>query len=431
MTDADSISDIGNSSRGWKIVEENADRLQRRLTPTPDWYLSPDVYELELERLFDKVWQIVCPISDVEEPGSYTTVRIDNRKEFIVLRDLEGKLRAFHNVCPHRSNMLVGGQREYAAYPPPDGNTPFLTCLYHSWSFNLNGSLRRAPGIDAQADFEAANFSLFEVSVDSWGPLVFLNPDPNAPPLSDHLGALPETVARLSDGLGFDLLALTQEGNFKFIEGTLDCNWKTAVENSLECYHCVSSHPGFADTVDLRRWQITLRGNCIIQGTRAKKVDMNKFDKRRAGRMGATATGSVFAEEGSDANYFHWIFPNNSVSFWPGPSKSFNVARWLPDGPERTRWWSIRWWAADVPDEVRDDQWDFLANVGWEDKEIVENTTLGMKSGAWRGSSFYIADDDHPVGNPMPHVAADELQEIRDERGIHQFNSLVAQTLLG
>jgi len=431
LTDAESASRVGESPAGWQIIEENAARLQQGLTPTPDWYLSPEVHDLELEHIFDKTWQVVCALTDVESPGDYTTVRIDSRREFIIVRDLEGVLHAYNNVCPHRANFLVGGQREYAAYPPPTGNNALFTCLYHSWSFNLDGTLRRAPGIDGQPDFQPADYSLFEVSVDAWGPFVFLNPDPNAPPLSDHLGALPETVARLSTGLGFDLLDIARQGNFKMIEGVLDCNWKTAVENSLECYHCVSSHPGFADTVDLAKWQITLRGNCIIQGTRAKQVDMAAFDQRRAGRMGKAATAAVFEPEGSDSNYFHWIFPNNSVSFWPGPAKSFNVARWIPDGPERTKWWSVRWWAEDVPDEIRDDQWDFLADVGWEDKEIVENTHLGMKSGAWKGSSFYLAPDDKkPVENPMPHVAAEELQQIRDERGILQFNKLVAQTVL-
>jgi choline monooxygenase len=429
LTEPDRTIEAGSP---WAVVEENAARLEEKLTPTPEWYLDPAVYELELERVFAKTWQLVCPVTDVDEPGSYTTVRTDSRREFVIVRDLEGKLRAYYNVCPHRGNLLVGGQRQYAAYAPPTGTTQLFTCLYHAWSFNLDGSLRRAPGLDGLDNFAPTDFSLSEVSVDTWGPLVFLNPDPNAPPLSEHLGALPETVQQLSSGLGFDLLALAKEGNFKVVEGVLECNWKTAVENSLECYHCASSHPGFADTVDLPKWQITLRGNCIIQGTRAKHIDMEHFDERRGGRMGPLTTAAALSTEGTDSNYFHWIFPNNSVSFWPGPTKSFNVARWIPDGPERTRWWSVRWWAADVPDEIRDEQWQFLSDVGWEDKEIVENTHIGMRSGAWRGGPFYVEPDvDAPVENPMPHVAGDELQQIRDERGIHLFNRLVANTLVG
>lgn len=421
-------SPLREPAHAWSIIKQTAGRLEQGLSAVPEWYLDPDVFELERQLVFRRTWQLVCPVTDVAEPGSYRAVQIDADTEFIVVRDHDGVLRAFYNVCSHRGNLIVGGHRDYAPFDPPSGKTRLFRCVYHAWSYNLDGTLNRAPGIGGLPGFDQAQYGLREVSVDTWGPFVFLNPDPDALPLAEHLGDLPERVT----ALGIDMEAVAEEGNFLNVEGILECNWKSAVENALECYHCASSHPGFAESMALPKWQISLRGGCIVQGTRVRPVDPSTIapdnPKRR---LGPLSTEAALSSEGSSLAWFHWMFPNNSVSVWPGPGNSFNVARWIPLEPGRTKWWSVRWWPASVPDEVRDEQWKFMSDVGWEDQEIVENQYLGIKSGAWRGGPLYLAPDtDSPVEDPPPHIDPRELQEVRDERGVHLFNSLVAETLL-
>jgi phenylpropionate dioxygenase-like ring-hydroxylating dioxygenase large terminal subunit len=393
------------------IVSVNQDRMDRGYTPNADWYCNEDLHRLEIQRIFNRNWQLVGTSADVERPGQYFTTSLDELQEFIVMRGQDGKLRGFRNVCPHRANALLDGA----------GKVANIQCSYHGWTFALDGKLKAVPGAD-QSDIDTSGCDLRQVSVGEWAPFIFLNPDPHASPLEEHLGEIPALVA----ALGIDMPAVARQKNIKVVDSILECNWKVAVENSLECYHCPTSHPGFRETVDLPNWQIDVRGACIVQGTHMRP------QRRAAGgqpgevyrdgdsfAMGTVATEVALSEKGMDLAWFHWLFPNNSISVWPGPGNSFNVARWIPLGPNRTRWWSIRWWPQDVSDAARDEQWDFIVQVGWEDKKIVENIQRGMRSGGWSGGPFKIDRASQPG----------KLQTARDERGPQQFNRLVAKAL--
>jgi phenylpropionate dioxygenase-like ring-hydroxylating dioxygenase large terminal subunit len=391
----------GRSAR--EIVREVADRLERGYTPTAEWYFDPSLYAVESERIFDSTWQLVAVTTDLPEAGSFVTVTLREGREYIIVRGNDGGLRGFANVCPHRANALLSGC----------GSTRLIQCGYHGWTYRLDGALHHAPGMDRVSGFDPSEIRLYPVSVDVWEPFVFLNPDADAPPLGEFLGELPDRVAEL----GLDLSAIARHGNAKLVEGILECNWKIAVENALECYHCPTAHPGLAATIDLPRWKIDVRGNCVIQGTHMNPTDKLSAKQQVAGQMGPAATRAALASDGSDLAWFHWIFPNNSISVWPGPANSFNVARWIPLGPNRTRWWSVRWWPADVPDQVRDEQWDFICAVGWEDQKIVEGVYRGVTSNAWKGARFQLDPNRYEPG----------LLPARDERGPHQFNQLVAR----
>src|SRR5207342_276178 len=93
-------------------------------------------------------------------------------------------LRAFLNVCRHRGSVIVKER----------GRRETLQCPYHAWTYGLDGSLRSAPRADREPGFDAAGLGLLPVLVDTWGPLVFVNPDPAAAPLRETLGELPRTV---------------------------------------------------------------------------------------------------------------------------------------------------------------------------------------------------------------------------------------------
>jgi choline monooxygenase len=353
-----------------EAVERTGARLDAGLTPTADWYTSSAIYELEREQVFSRVWQLVCPVTDVANPGDYQVVRLDERREFIVIRGDDGRLRAFHNVCPHRANMLLADC----------GHRSTIMCGYHGWTFNLDGTLRRAPQVDEMSTFERSEYGLYQVSVDEWGPFVFLNADPHAGSLLEYLGALPAELAKL----GIDMTDIANQKNTRIVDAYLDCNWKIAVENSLECYHCSTSHPSFRATVDLPNWQLRLNENCIIQGTHLRPSTLTASDSH----MDSYVAEVAFSDAGTDLAWFHWIFPNNSISVWPGPGNSFNVARWIPWGPNRTRWWSIRWWPADADPVAVEKQWEFICEVGWEDQKIVGDVQRGVESGVWTGGPF-------------------------------------------
>ena len=115
-----------------------------------------------------------------------------------MVRDREGRLRAFVNVCRHRGAEVVSGS----------GRCTTLQCHYHAWTYGLDGALRAAPRSEADPDFDPDALGLRPAHVDTWGPLVFVNPDSGATPLADTLGELPEIVRR--GGLDVDALAFHQ-----------------------------------------------------------------------------------------------------------------------------------------------------------------------------------------------------------------------------
>ena len=133
----------------------------------------------------------------------------------------------------HRGSVVVEGE----------GCRHTLQCPYHAWTYGLDGSLRAAPRSESEPHFEREALGLRPASVDTWGPLVFVNPDPEAAPLRQALGGLPSLVAE--HGLDLDALEFHSRVPYE-IPG----NWKIAVENYLECYHCELNHPGLMRVID-------------------------------------------------------------------------------------------------------------------------------------------------------------------------------------
>lgn len=94
---------------GRRVARSVSQRLARGLTPTADWYTSDDLYRLEVDRIFSRTWQLVGGVHEVAEPGQFKVVTVADQREFIVLRDHDGQLRAMANVCPHRGMVLAEG----------------------------------------------------------------------------------------------------------------------------------------------------------------------------------------------------------------------------------------------------------------------------------------------------------------------------------
>jgi choline monooxygenase len=366
MTTARAVPTSGATA----LVTEAADILADEMTPPAAWYHDPELYALERIRIFGRAWQMVALTTELETSGAYTVVRADER-EFVLVRDVGGQLRGFHNVCRHRAARLVQGA----------GSTRLLQCHYHGWTYRLDGALHRAPGLDRVPGFDPNQCRLAEVPVAVWEPFVFLNPDPDAGSLMVQLGPVVERVA----ALGMDLQSVARDRNFLTDERVLACNWKVAIENSLECYHCPTVHPSLADTVDLARREFELLPRAVV-GRTPLRTD------REIGRGMAAEVWAAALTQGFPFHQFHWLFPNQSLSIWPGPGNSFTLNRWQPLGPEQTRWWIGRWWPASVSREVREQQWAFVLEVAGQDVAVLEGVQQGVRSGAWRSGPYSLLD---------------------------------------
>ncbi len=201
-------------------------------------YTSRDWEDLETERLWARVWQIACTEDCISEPGDYWEYEI-GPLSIVILRDDEGIVRAFQNVCPHRGAAILKGS---------GGGLCEVRCPYHHWRFDLKGHLCG----DAQSDQlegRPGPMSLIPVSTGTFGGFVFVNPDPDCEPLEEFLEILPKELAwvGMEDYSCSDFLTLP-----------LPCNWKVVVDAFIETYHLHAVHPQMLAIADDVHTPITL-----------------------------------------------------------------------------------------------------------------------------------------------------------------------------
>ena len=317
-----------------------------------NWYADPAIQRLEGERIFARTWQYAGRADRVANPGDFFTC-FAGQIPIVVVRDTEGVLRGFVNVCRHRGHLIAEG----------DGNRKALQCPYHAWTYDLDGSLRKAPRSEREPDFDKEGFSMLPVATEAWGPLVFVNPDREAGPLADAFGPLPGHVA--ASGLDVDRLRFRVRNDWE-----IECDWKVAIENYLECYHCSVAHPGFAKVIDVAPDEYLLRSEGLVSSQFGVVRDKPKGNGGPAYLQG----------EGLMQPQYHMLFPNFTLNIDPGPGNmSVDVTR--PAGPGRCAGSTEYFYYEEVSDETAGEMMAFANQVGTEDAALVASVQRGLSSG--------------------------------------------------
>ena len=346
-------------------IDVNLDSMTRALMPPPDWYLDSRFLELEQERVFRRTWQWVGHVGQIAAPGAYFTCEVAG-DPLIVVRGEDGRLRAFSNVCLHRGALIAQGE----------GTVTRFRCPYHQWTYGLDGSLRGTPFFQRMDGDETC---LPQVPVDTWGPLVFVNLDPQAQPLAETLGDLPERFQRYR----LEELACVQR---VAVKGA--CNWKVHQENARECYHCPSIHPSFTAAYEVENFETELFDFYSVSfvnqrcagpppeiGTESLATlarDVVGFRRQSPARQGL---------EGRDETgyYYLHIFPSLTVILAPD---HIVVSKITPDGVEgltMDRAWFFESTAGPQAEAVRANVEFRLGNVR-EDMAICESVQKGLRS---------------------------------------------------
>jgi choline monooxygenase len=185
---------------------------------------DPILFQFEQELFFEQSWQALCLGAELATPGRRKVAMI-GKLPIVVVRGSDGQLRGFVNACCHRGYPVAES----------DGAAPLLLCRYHGWSYDLEGKLLRAPQAEDNPDFDKASIGLAPISVETWRGIVFVNARPDAPSLSDSYPAL----ERFASEVEFDLTANVPVTN---VAMEMACDWKLAIDNAIECYHCPSTH---------------------------------------------------------------------------------------------------------------------------------------------------------------------------------------------
>ena len=189
----------------------------------PSWcYTSEAFYQREVEQIFLKQWNFAGRLDEIPDSGDYMSLDFCG-ESVIVIRGKDDVVRAFANVCRHRSARLLEGR----------GRCRTIVCPYHSWVYDLDGTLLRMKGMEQTAGFDPAENGLIPLQVESWAGFLFVSFANDVMPLQEHLGDMTEQYASYRFA---DMLCVRRRSY------DLKCNWKLYIENAMEDYHTATVH---------------------------------------------------------------------------------------------------------------------------------------------------------------------------------------------
>lgn len=253
-------------------------------------YSGADNLRAEQVSILRRTWQFVGHVSMVAAPGDYLADVVGGAPVMVV-RQADGALAGFHNVCRHRAGALVADGQ---------GNCgEAFTCRYHGWRYALDGRLRNAVDFGASEGFDPREYGLFPIRVETWRGLVFVNLEPGVLSLAEALAPL---GARWPEGQA-DLPLVERRTH------AIACNWKTYVENYLEGYHLPMVHPEFDNDIIVADYQTVVDGEIIFASAPPRDA-------------------SVYS------GVWGWLWPNLGVNVY---RHGYMMERMTPIGPTRTR----------------------------------------------------------------------------------------------
>lgn len=222
---------------------------------------SPEICELERERIFDRCWLYVGHDSEIPRPGDYRRRTVAERPLFLI-RGRDGRARVFFNTCPHRGAMICRNDQ---------GNAHALSCFYHGWSFNSHGELTGVPEQAGYSEhFDRAAHALQQPPhVDSYRGMYFVNFAHDAPSLADYLGRAREVMDLTLDSAevlgGWEIMP----GSAKY---DIRANWKLMAENSVDGYHLPTVHHTYVSYIAERHKMVgapRIDNNAMYQASRS------------------------------------------------------------------------------------------------------------------------------------------------------------------
>jgi Rieske 2Fe-2S family protein len=254
-------------------IREDGQTWKPRPTLSGSDYTSLDVYAEEQEKIWWGDWVCVGRTEEVTEPGDYVVRDLAGESIFIV-RNQEGQLGAFYNVCSHRGTKFLDDDTS--------GNVrKAFRCPYHAWTYDLNGQLLGTPNVKEDEFFDRSQYPLHSIAVGDYAGFMFVNLSSEPRPLMEALSDGAETITM------FERFKMQELRIGVRLVYEVEANWKIIVENYNECLHCPQIHPELVSVIPLFRfgevWDEEIRddGNRMVEGatsfTQTGKSELPKF----------------------------------------------------------------------------------------------------------------------------------------------------------
>jgi glycine betaine catabolism A len=344
---------------------------QARLLP-PHVFHDTAVFEYEQRAWFARTWLCVGREEDVAEPGSYLLARLPSESA-IVIRDGRSGLHALSNVCRHRGSTILDD---------PSGRVVRLQCPYHAWVYDLDGTLMRAPHTAEISEFDTREHGLRRLRLDTWQGFLFVNFDPDAGPLSDHLADLPQRVASHRPA---DLRRARR------IEYDVRANWKVIAENYSECYHCPGVHPQLNRLTPYDRGR-NFESRGPWAGGWMELVDDAQTMSTNGHAHGRPPLPGLSADDERRIYYFV-VWPNLLLSLHPDYVMTHQV--W-PVEPGRSRVvceWHFQPETMALPGFDPTDAIDFWDLTNRQDWAVCERQQQGTRSAHYTAGRYSLMED--------------------------------------
>ena len=373
---APSIAEL-RASEGFNADPDRAVTLPGR------YYHDPEIFARERDAIWFKSWQFVGYLKDLQNPGDYITSDVLDQK-IVVVRDRDGALRGFYNVCMHRGHVLVEGS----------GNKIILTCPFHAWSYDTTGALKAAGNAENVAGFRLEDFMLTEVRVEAFLHMVFVNLDPDAPTMSERYpGFVDDILAPNFDALNF----------YRRDHLDMKCNWKFFPDMN-ECYHCPFIHPIMGDSVEAYldlSWETTeheLWDRNIIRA----KPDLDEGNRPYD-----------FGHHDIEHVHIWYMWPNLFFLAHQG-SSNFKIQLTIPTAADKSYQVLDYWVLNDPPDQADLGHINnYRHRIMPDDVAAMEKQQLGVRSRGYRQGRLMVDPD----------------RSWRSEHGVHHFQKLVWDAL--
>jgi len=351
------------------------------------FYTDPSILEIEKEKIFRRTWQLVGTLQQacgelnglkrtIADPETFFTADLAG-EPIVVVRDKQGTLRAFSNVCRHRAGPIAQGS----------GCKNVLRCGYHGWTYTLDGRLIGTPDVERVEFFDRSTMGMVPLRLETWEQFIFVNFDAQAEPLAAFLGEIP----RQSRGFQFAGLQLAERREY-----VIDCNWKVYVDNYLEGYHIPIAHPGLMREIDYAQYR-----------TDTFRYYSQQFAPIRA--MKSDDSSERFYPPGTglqEALYF-WVFPNLMVNIYPD-NVSTNLI--VPISQEKTltifEWFFHDAGSSKMQERVKKTV-QFSDEVQQEDIGLCESVQRGLRSATYDRGRYSVCR----------------------ENGVHHFHMLLSEFL--
>lgn len=367
-----------------KTIPELLEGYEQGHSLEQNFYKNPDVYDAEIENIFMKHWMLAGHTSQIPNAGDYFLFEFD-KESVIIIRTKEGDVKAHMNVCRHRGSHVCYEKQ---------GTVKALTCPYHAWTYDLDGDLIAARNM--HEDFDFSENGLHPAHIELVGGLIFVSLAEK--PLS--LDNMRKDLKDVFDVFGFDNMKLAKQKTYP-----IKSNWKLAVENYQECYHCAPSHKEFAkihamaqspDKFDIQKENFIKNSDGYVRtkaspfyfdlakvGDECYQYDRNPLLRgRKTGSKGGTPVAPLLGKLK--------VYEEASSEFMVGPVTYFLIYddhmlgyRFLPDSQE-TCTCDLFWFVRDDAVEGKDYN---LEDLTWlwhvtilDDEEIIIYNQKGVDS---------------------------------------------------